>query len=96
MGRGDAASKYAHSGKPKGSLTQKAAGDVTATGRGDVSPGGVNDRGTFEEDGPVTWEAPVCPRPQAGFAEAPDQMPPTRQAFADARRAGTQQAFAPW
>jgi hypothetical protein len=65
-------------------------------GRGGVSRGGVDDRGTFEEDGPVTWEAPVCPRPLRGWRRPRSQMPPARQAFADARLAGPEQAFAPW
>src|SRR4051812_4622649 len=49
-------------GKPRGSPTLKAAGGVTDSGRGGASRGGVDDRGALEEDGPVTWEAPVCPR----------------------------------
>jgi hypothetical protein len=58
-------------GKPRGSPTLKAVEDVTANGRGGVFRGGVDDRGTFEEDGPVTWEAPVCPRTNAGLTETP-------------------------
>ena len=35
----------------------KAAPTVQLLGDWDVGPGGVLDRGTGEEDGPVTWEA---------------------------------------
>jgi len=32
--------------------------------------GGVFDHGTYEEDGPVTWEALASPRPNPGPAES--------------------------
>ncbi len=83
-------------GKPKGSPTLKAAEGVTVKGRGGVFRGGVDDRGTFEADGPVTWETPVCPRSVRGWRRPRTQTPPTRQASADARRAGSEQALAPW
>src|SRR3954470_8984871 len=61
-------------GKPRGSPTLKAAGCVTAAGRGGASRGGVDDRGALEEDGPVTWEAPVCPRALRGLRRRRTQM----------------------
>ncbi len=45
---------------------------VTArSGLGDGRPGGVSDRGTHEEDGPVTWEILFTPRRD----ERPDGEP---------------------
>ena len=97
------ASKWAAGMQPRNGSSREAQGvtnpegsrDVTASGRGGVSRGGVDDRGTFEEDGPVTWETPVCPRTRTGVAEAPYPKPPTRLASADARRAGSEEASAP-
>src|SRR4051794_40093430 len=83
-------------GKPRGAPTLKAAGGVTVSGRGGASRGGVDDRGALEEDGPVTWEAPVCPRAMRGSRRPRPQTPPARRASADARAAGSEQAFAPW
>ena len=42
----------------RGIRTAEGSRGVAANGLGGVPPGGVNDDGTRNEDGPVTWEAP--------------------------------------
>ncbi len=44
--------------------------DLTDMGEGRFAPGGVFDHGTYEEDGPETWEALVFPREKAGDSES--------------------------
>ena len=61
-------------------------------GEGRGVSGGVWDHGTYEEDGPVTWEALTFPRETRQRGE-PDPSP-TRHAFADARMADQEQASA--
>jgi hypothetical protein len=50
---------------PKGSDTWKAV-VLEAIGRAEREPAGCFDCGTAEEDGPVTWEAPVRPQESTG------------------------------
>ena len=42
--------------------------DLTENGRGVVAPGGVEDHGTHEEDGPGTWDPLVFPRVESRLA----------------------------
>ena len=44
--------------------------DLTDRGEGRFAPGGVFDHGTYEEDGPETWETLVSPREEAGDSES--------------------------
>ena len=44
--------------------------DLTIMGEGRNAPGGVFDHGTYEEDGPATWEALVSPREETGVTES--------------------------
>ena len=57
-----------------------------------VAPGGVLHHGTYEEDGPVTWEALVSPREFPVLRRAGDPSPkPVRLAGARAGRRGNRQ-----
>ena len=49
--------------------------------------GGVFDHGTYEEDGPGTWEALASPRPIPALRRAGESSP-THDAFAGARVVG--------
>ena len=49
--------------------------------------GGVFDHGTYEEDGPGTWEALASPRPIPASRRAGESSP-THDAFAGARVVG--------
>jgi hypothetical protein len=52
-----------------------------------IVSGGVFDHGTYEEDGPGTWEALASPRQQPVMRRAGDPSP-THGAFAGARTVG--------
>ena len=58
--------------------------DLTENGRGVVAPGGVEDHGTHEEDGPGTWDPLVSPRERAGLWGAGVEMSPALHRFAEA------------
>ncbi len=83
MGRRNAASKCS-SRMLKGSATPKAAlpEALRASRRG---TGGVDDCGTAEEDGPVTWETPDCPVGRSGRRRTGD---PLRRAVGGKRTDG--------
>ncbi len=44
--------------------------DLTDMGEGRFAPGEVFDHGTYEEDGPGTWETLVSPRRETGDSES--------------------------
>ena len=67
---GHAATKEIESRVPRVLVHLKAIGNLTAKGEGRSAPGGVFDHGTYEEDGPGTWEALVSPREKFGFTES--------------------------
>ncbi len=83
MGRRNAASKASFR-MLKGSPTLKAAlpEALKASRRG---TGGVEDCGTAEEDGPVTWETPDCPVGRSGRRRTGD---PLRRAVGSKRTDG--------
>ena len=54
---------------PKGSTTQKAAPPMPTSDEGKDGPGGVEDDGTYDKDGPATWEALLGPRVETGATE---------------------------
>ena len=56
-----------------------------------IVSGGVFDHGTYEEDGPGTWEALASPREQPVMRRAGDPSP-THRASAGARAVGQEQA----
>src|SRR3974390_1810552 len=83
------------SGKPRSLPTLKAEGEVTVSGRGGFSRGGVADRGASEEDDPVTWETPGCPGQGYRGSRRPRTVkPPAPSAFANARWGKVEEAFA--
>ncbi len=43
--------------------------EAASVGRVAEGPGGVFESGTQQEDGPVTWEAPMLPRTENGTRE---------------------------
>jgi hypothetical protein len=65
-----------------GNLESSIAGGARASRRG---TGGVDDCGTAEEDGPVTWETPVCPAGGSGRRRTGD---PLRRAVGSERSGG--------
>ncbi len=44
--------------------------DLTVLGEGRFAPGGIFHHGTYEKDGPGTWEALVSPRGETGDSES--------------------------
>lgn len=83
MGRGRAASKRRIPvaegvGIPEGSTPE-------ALGRAEGGPAGCLDRGTAEEDDPVTWETPVRPVGRSGQRRTGD---PLRRAAGGKRTGG--------
>jgi hypothetical protein len=53
----------------QGVVAPEGQGDRRVSGQVAITPGGVFDHGTQEEDGPGTWEALISPRNETGATE---------------------------
>ncbi len=69
MGHGEPANERVIPAQPKVSKGLKAAGPPPQEGDGDGTVGEVDGHGTYEEDGPVTWEALMFPRDNSAHGE---------------------------
>jgi hypothetical protein len=61
--------------QPKDSEVRKAAGSSPRQGDGGDTVGEVDGHGTYEEDGPVTWEALAFPRGRSGLRDPATEFP---------------------
>jgi hypothetical protein len=68
-------------------MTSKATATPARVGEEGIVSGGVFDHGTYEEDGPVTWEALASPRPIPVSRSTGDPSP-THDMVAGARVVG--------
>jgi hypothetical protein len=71
---------------PKACSRLKAMAPPPRVGEASGAPGGVFDGGTYEEDGPVTWETPISPQ-ETPAQRGAGHHPRTRRAPADGARA---------
>ncbi len=70
MGRGPCSHESYFISGAQGFEMPEGNSDLTDMGEGRFAPGGVFDHGTYEEDGPETWETLVSPREEAGDSES--------------------------